>query len=235
MNFWQHLGELRKRLIRCLYVLLAGTIAGAFAVNPVIAWLVKPIHQPLVFIRPTEAFAAQVKVAVVVSFLIGLPYFLYQAWAFIGAGLKEQEKRYFRFVVPFSYLLFLAGASFASFIIFPKAVAFLLTLKSDNLQPMLSVESYLDFFGLLGLAFGILFELPVVMHFLAKMGMLRSEFMESNRRICYVGIFILATICNPVPEVFTQLLLAFSAIALFEISVLLVKKEVRRQNPSEKV
>jgi sec-independent protein translocase protein TatC len=235
MNFWQHLGELRQRLIRCIYVLLAGTIAGAFAVNPVIAWLVKPIHQPLVFVRPTEAFAAQVKIAVAVSFLIGLPYFIYQAWAFVAAGLEEREKNYFRFVVPSSYLLFLAGAAFASFIIFPKAVAFLLTLKSDNLQPMLSVESYLDFFGLLGLAFGLLFELPIVMHFLAKLGLLRAEFLESNRRLCYAGIFVLATIFNPVPEVFTQLLLAFSAIALFEISVLLVKREVRRQNPIEKI
>jgi len=230
MNVWEHLGELRQRLIRCIYALFAGTIVGAFLVNPIINWLARPVGN-LVFLRPTEAFTAQVKVAVGFSFLLGLPYFLYQAWGFVSAGLEEKERRYVRWVVPSSYLLFLAGASLSTFVIFPKAVAFLLTLKSSSLMPMLSVESYLDFFGLLGLAFGILFQLPIVLHFLAKIGVLRSEFLEGNRRICYAGIFGLATIFNPVPEVFTQLLLAASAIALFEISVLLVRREVRRQAP----
>jgi len=172
------------------------------------------------------------KVAVGISFLIGLPFFLQQIWGFISVGLQEKEKRYIRWVAPCSYVLFMAGASLAAFVIFPKAVAFLLTLKSSALQPMLSVESYLDFFCLLTIAFGALFQLPIVLHFLAKIGVLRSEFLEGNRRICYAGIFLLATICNPVPEVFTQLLLAFCAIALFELSILLVRKEIKRQNLS---
>jgi sec-independent protein translocase protein TatC len=228
MNVWDHLGEIRRRLLICIYVLLAGTVAGAFLVNPVINWIAKPVKM-LVFIHPTEAFAAQVKIAVGISFLAGLPVFLYQAWAFIGAGLKEQEKGYLRWVVPVSYLLFLAGASFGIFLVFPKAVAFLMTLNSERLTPMLSVEPYLNFFMMIGLAFGLLFELPIVMHFLAKVGILRPQFMEGNRRMCYLLIFVLATIFNPVPEVFTQLLLACSAIALFETSILLVRWETKKQ------
>ncbi len=221
------MGELRKRLLVCLYVLAAGTVAGAFAVNPIVAWLARPVGV-LVFVQPTEAFAAQVKIAVGVSFLLGLPVFLYQMWSFIATGLKVEEKRYLRGVVPISYFFFMLGFAFSTFLVFPKAVAFLLTLRTRHLEPMLSVESYLDFFILLGLAFGFLFELPLALHFLAKLGVLRGDFLAKNRRLSYLIIFVLATLFNPVPEVFTQLLLAGAAIALFELSLLLVRWEGRK-------
>jgi len=224
MNVWDHLGELRRRLLICIYVLVAGTVAGAWAVNPVVAWLARPVGE-LVFLHPTEAFAAQVKIALGVSFLLGLPVILYQAWAFVSSGLSDNEKRYLRWTVPVSYLFFMLGFAFSTFLVFPKAVAFLLTLRSQHLEPMLSVESYLDFFAMLGLAFGLLFQLPLVLHFLAKVGILKSDFLAKNRRISYLAIFLLATIFNPVPEVFTQLLLACAAIALFELSLFLVRWE----------
>jgi sec-independent protein translocase protein TatC len=227
MNVWDHLGELRRRLLICVYVLMAGSVAGAFAVNPIIDWLARPVGT-LVFLQPTEAFAAQIKIAVGVSFLLGLPVLIYQAWAFVSTGLEDREKRYLLWSVPLSYVFFMGGFAFATFMVFPKAVAFLLTLRSQRLEPMLSVESYLDFFVLLGLAFGFLFQLPLVLHFFAKMGLLRSDFLAQNRRISYLVIFVLATIFNPVPEVFTQLLLACAAITLFELSIFLVRWETRQ-------
>jgi len=228
MNIWDHLGELRRRLLICIYCLAAGTVFGAWAVNPVIAWLARPVGGELVFLHPTEAFAAQVKIALGVSFLICLPVILFQAWAFVSSGLEKKEKHYLLWAVPVSYVFFMLGAAFSTFVVFPKAVAFLLTLRSQHLQPMLSVESYLDFFGLLGLAFGFLFQLPLVLHFLAKVGVLRADFLAQNRRVSYLVIFVIATIFNPVPEVFTQLLLACAAIALFELSIFLVRLETRK-------
>ena len=227
MNVWDHLGELRRRLLICVYVLIAGTVLGAWAVNPVVAWLARPVGQ-LVFVHPTEAFAAQVKIAVGISFLLGLPILLYQAWAFVSTGLRASEKRYLRWTVPVSYVFFMAGFAFSTFLVFPKAVAFLLTLRTQHLEPMLSVESYLDFFALLGLAFGVLFQLPLALHFLAKVGILKANLLARNRRVSYLVIFIAATIFNPVPEVFTQLLLACAAIALFELSIFLVRWETRK-------
>ncbi len=95
MNLWDHLGELRRRrLLICIYVLLAGLPVGGFLVNPIIAWLSKPVGE-LVFVQPMEAFTAQLEIAVGVSFLLGLPVLLYQAWSFIGAGLKRKGKRLF--------------------------------------------------------------------------------------------------------------------------------------------
>src|SRR4051812_12619947 len=103
MNVWDHLGELRRRLLICLYALGLFTAAGAFLVDRTIAWLSKPIGGTLVFIQPMEAFTAQVKVAVGISFLICLPVLLYQAWAFVSIGLKKNEKRYLLWAVPASY------------------------------------------------------------------------------------------------------------------------------------
>jgi sec-independent protein translocase protein TatC len=228
MNFWEHLGELRRRLLVCIYVLFAGALLGAFGVNPVIDWLAKPVGE-LVFVHPTEAFTAQIKVAVGLSFLLTLPVLLYQGWSFLAGGLLASEKVYIRWAVPASWILFMSGAGLSTFVIFPKAVEFLLLMRSHRMQPMLSVDSYLNFFATLGMAFGLLFQLPLVLHFLAKLGLLRPDFLEVNRRMCYLVIFCLATIFNPVPEVFTQLLLAFAAIGLMEASIAMMRWEIRRK------
>jgi sec-independent protein translocase protein TatC len=230
MNIWEHLGELRRRLLICLYVLLGGLPVGAFLISPIIAWLAKPVGE-LVFVQPMEAFTAQLEVAVGVSFLLGLPVILYQTCCFVSTGLTEKEKSYLRWMIPIAYISFMVGVAFAAFWVFPRAVLFLLTLKSQHLVPMLSVEAYLKFFMLLCLAFGILFELPLVLHFLAKLGILQPDFLMKNRRISYFFIFLAATIFNPVPEVLTQVILAGAAIALFEISIWLVRWETRKKTP----
>jgi sec-independent protein translocase protein TatC len=227
MNIWDHLGELRKRLLICLYVLLAGLPLGGYLVSPVIAWLSKPVGD-LVFIQPMEAFTAQLEIAVGVSFLIGLPVILIQIWKFVSSGLTRKEKGYFRWMIPMAYLSFMTGVVFSIFWVFPRAVQFLLTLKAQHLVPMLSVEAYLKFFILLTFAFGILFELPLALHLLAKLGVLKPDFLMQNRKISYFMIFLAATLFNPVPEVLTQLVLAGAAIALFEISIWLVRWETRR-------
>src|ERR1035438_4320652 len=102
MNIWDHLGELRRRLLICVYVLLAGLPIGVLAVSPIIAWLARPVGE-LVFVQPMEAFTAQLEIAVAVSFLLALPVILYQAGAFVFAGLSDKEKGYFRAVIPVCY------------------------------------------------------------------------------------------------------------------------------------
>src|SRR5690349_6956878 len=131
MNIWDHLGELRRRLLICLYVLLAGLPVGAFLISPILAWISKPVGA-LVFVQPMEAFTAQLEIAVGVSFLIGLPVLLYQTWGFISAGLTEKEQGYFRWMIPVAYLSFMAGVTFSTLWVFPRAVQFLLTLKSQH-------------------------------------------------------------------------------------------------------
>src|SRR5260221_9239925 len=114
MNIWEHLGELRRRLLICLYVLLAGLPVGGFLVNPIIAWLSKPVGE-LVFVQPMEAFTAQLEIAVGVSFLLGLPVLLYHTWAFVAEGLAPKERGYFRWVIPVAYVGFMTGGAFSPF------------------------------------------------------------------------------------------------------------------------
>jgi sec-independent protein translocase protein TatC len=230
MNIWEHLGELRRRLLICLYVLLAGLPVGAYFISPVITWLSKPVGD-LVFVQPMEAFTAQVEIAVGISFLVGLPVLLYQTWQFVASGLTAKEKNYFLWMIPVAYLLFMGGVAFSAFWVFPRAVSFLLTLKSQHLVPMLSIEAYLKFFMLLCLAFGVLFQLPLALHFLAKLGILQPDVLTRNRKVSYFVIFLAATLFNPVPEVLTQLVLAGAAIALFEISIWLVRWETGKNAP----
>src|SRR5262245_26529327 len=108
MNLWDHLGELRRRLLVCLYVGLAGLPVGAYLVTPIITWISKPVGN-LVFVEPMEAFTAQLQIAVGISFLVGMPVFLYQAWAFVAAGLTDSEKAYFRWMIPCIYVCFMLG------------------------------------------------------------------------------------------------------------------------------
>ena len=230
MNIWDHLGELRKRLLICLYVLMLGLPVGGYLVSPIIGWLSKPVGQ-LVFVQPMEAFTAQLEVAVGVSFLIGLPVILYQAWRFVSGGLTSREKRYFLWMIPVAYLGFMGGVVFSTFWVFPRAVQFLLTLKSQHIVPMLAVEAYLKFFIVLAFAFGILFQLPLALHLLAKLGILQADVLMKNRKISYLIIFLIATVFNPVPEVLTQVVLAGAAIVLFEVSIWLVRWETRHRSP----
>lgn len=229
MNVWDHIAELRSRLLKCIYLFLLGLVPGFFVMDPFIAWLSHPVGGELVFVHPTEAFSVQIKIAAGFAVLICLPFWLYQLWSFAASGLHEKEKRYILWAVPFSYAFFMIGMTFSSLWVFPRAVEFLMTFKTTHLHPMLSVESYLDFFMFLGLAFGVLFQLPLVLHFLAKMGILRPETLAPHRKIAYLTIFLLATFFNPVPEVLTQLVLAGAAIGLFELSILLVRWELRKR------
>jgi sec-independent protein translocase protein TatC len=228
MNVWDHLTELRKRLLISIYTLFGCTALGFLAVDPLLEYLAKPVGA-LVFIQPTEAFAVQLKVAIAVGLLIGLPVFLYQIWAFVGAGLHMTEKRYIRWVVPLSYVLFLSGVAVAVFLIFPRAMQFLVSLQSEYLQPMITAQAYIDFFFTTAFVIGVFFELPLVLHFLAKVGVLRPDFLAGNRRMFYLLFFVIGTLLNGSPDVFTQIFLGSAGIALFEFSILLMKFEWRRK------
>src|SRR5438552_2666256 len=121
MNIWDHLGELRRRLLICLYVLLAGLPIGAYFVSPIIGWLSKPVGN-LVFVQPMEAFTAQLEIAAGVSFLVGLPVILHQGWRFVSGGLTEREKSYFQWLIPVIYLGFMGVVVFSSCSLFSRAV-----------------------------------------------------------------------------------------------------------------
>jgi sec-independent protein translocase protein TatC len=219
MSLIGHMEELRRKLIICILTVLACSIFSYFYSDKILTILKRP------FIAPQEPFIITLKIALFGGIIFALPMITYQVWQFISSGLKKKEKRHLLFYSPFSLLLFLSGASFAYFLVVPVGLRFLLSFGGSSLQPMISISKYLSFITLMILAFGIVFELPLVFLFLARMGIVTPQFLAKKRKVFIIAIFVLAAILTP-PDVFTQILLAAPLLILYEVSIWLTKRVV---------
>jgi sec-independent protein translocase protein TatC len=175
----------------------------------------------LVFLAPAEGFWMNMKIAMVAAFILALPVIFQQLWSFISPGLHSKEKKY---VVPFIVIatsLFLVGGAFCFFIVLPFAMGFLLTYKiGDFMMPMLSVGQYTDFCLKFILAFGAVFELPIVIIFATRMGFVTTKTLAKNRKYAVLVAFVVAAILTPTPDAFNQTLMAVPMIVLYEVGIL---------------
>jgi sec-independent protein translocase protein TatC len=224
-----HLEELRKRLIRVLVVVGLGFVACyalreqlfTIITQPLAAVLPKGSH--MIFTGLPEAFFIYMKIAFFASLFLTSPYIFYQIWCFIAPGLYPQEKRH---VVPFvlsSTLLFIAGVLFGYYVALPPAFEFFVAFATDFLKPMISFREYLSFSLKMLLAFGLSFELPVFIFFLARLGIVNARMLRKQRRYAILVIFIAAAFLTPSPDAFSQILMAAPLMLLYEISVFLAR------------
>jgi sec-independent protein translocase protein TatC len=183
--------------------------------------LIAPAGQ-LVFTAPADAFSAYMMVGSIMALLIASPYIVYQVWAFVGGALKPAEKKFVLIFAPLSLLFFLSGAAIAYFIAVPRAYKFLMSFSSDYLVPMVTVKNYLGFLGHMILAFGVAFELPLILAFLAKIGIASPEYLRQKRRHAIIIILIVAVILAP-PDIMSMLLLAVPLVILYEVGIVFVK------------
>lgn len=228
--FIAHLQELRRRL---LLMLAAWLLASAFCygwASELFAWLSAPLRQALpaaggiVFIQATEPFFSYLKVALLAGALLALPVLLWQLWAFVAPALYVHEKR---LAVPFvlsGCLCFGGGAWFGFQLVFPAIFSFLLALGTEGglAQPMLSMAGYLSLASHLLLAFGLVFEMPVVSFFLSRCGLISGELLARQRRYAIVVAFVFGALLTP-PDVFSQIALALPFILLYELSILVAR------------
>lgn len=217
MGLLDHLEELRKRIIYSIIAVLVCAIIGYILSPYVIKFLTRPVKS-LVFLSPTEAFITKLKVSLICGLFIALPVIFYHFWMFVKPALYAHERKYLILAVFFSSFFFFSGAVFANFVVLPVGLRFLLSFQSDKLHATLSIANYIAFITKILLAFGIIFQLPVVSFFLTKMRIMKPQFLRKSRRIAVVLIFITAALLTP-PDVFTQLLMAVPLILLFEISI----------------
>jgi len=155
----------------------------------------------------------------VAGLLAALPIIFYQVWTFIAPGLYKEEKMMVLPLVATSTILFLAGAAFCYYITLPIGLEFLIGFGTDEIEPIITVNSYLSFSGLMIIAFGVAFQLPVLSYVLTRLGLLGPQMMAKGRRYALVGILTLGAILTP-PDIFTQLLLAGPIYLLYEISII---------------
>lgn len=228
MPFMAHLVELRTRVVKILLAVALGFGVSypfkeqllGFIVGPLKAVL--PPGQRLVYTGLPEAFFTYLKICALSGFLITLPLTLYQLWAFIAPGLYKKERRYALGFVVATTMLFLGGAIFGYQVVFPYGFQFFVGFESDLIQPLPALNQYISFSVRLLLAFGAVFELPIVMFFLARMGLVTDKFLRKNRKWAILLVFVVGAIFTP-PDVVTQFLMAGPMLILFEVSIVIVK------------
>lgn len=220
MAFLEHLEELRWGILKSLAAVIAASIVAYIFSGHLLNLLIRPVPPDvqLIFTTPAGAFLVRIKIALIFGMLGALPVLFYQAWKFIFPGLFESEIKLVSVVVLSGTACFLLGATFALFAILPLGLRFLFSFQTSQLVPRPDINSYIGFAGRLFLAFGAVFELPLLSFVLSKMGILTPSFLRRQRRYAIVIIFIVAAVLTP-PDVITQVLLAAPLILLYEISV----------------
>ena len=222
-----HLQEFRKRLIICLVVVAIAALACYNYVDDIIALLSGPAGK-LYFMNPSEVFFTYMEIALYAGILFTLPVLLYEVWAFVAPALWPEERRAVLVILPTAGILFYVGLVFAYYLVIPAAVTFFMGFATQTLQPMFSLESYLSFILALTLPFGFIFELPLIVVFLAKIGLVTGDFLKGKRKILIVIAFIFAAVVSPTTDIFTQTMIAVPLIVLYEISLFIVCKVMHK-------
>ena len=222
MTLVGHLGELRRRIVISVLALVGGTAVAYYYIDELMKFVTAPAGK-LYFMSPAEGFFAFLKLAVFGGFLLALPVILWQIWAFVAPALTSGEKKWAIIMVPGSALLFFSGVAFAYLLVWPPAVKFFLGFGSESLQPMLSLGQYLSFLISFILPFGIIFNLPLALLVLAKMGIISSALLAKQRRVMVVVAFIVGGIITPTPDIFSQTMMAIPILVLYEASIWAVR------------
>jgi len=228
MPFTTHLDELRSRLMRSI-IAVSLVFAACYLIKERIFEILTiplkvamPDNSAMIFTSLPEAFFTYLKVSFFAAILIASPYLLYQLWKFVSPGLYATEKKYVTPFVILSSAFFLGGTLFAYYIVFPFGFKFFLAFGTEFIRPMLSIREYLSFTFKLLLAFGIIFELPIFMFFLARIGIVDSKMLTAKRKYAILLVFVVAALFTP-PDVVTQVLMAVPLMLLYEISIWVVK------------
>lgn len=236
MTVVEHLEELRKRIFIALAAVLICAVVGFVFFDSIFDFIVKPYRRAvatlpdnvrpenpgLAALSPLEPFQTFLKVGLFTGLLIALPIVLHQLWRFVTPGLKQRERRLAAPFVISSLILFAGGLVFA-YTILPRGLTFLFSFGSGNLVPVVSADRYLSFFMLTSLAFGISFEFPILMIFLAGARVITTRQMRRWRRYVYFGIVVFTALVTPTQDPYTMLLMTLPLIVFYEVAILVAK------------
>ncbi|WP_239618788.1 twin-arginine translocase subunit TatC [Cohnella mopanensis] len=224
MPLTEHLGELRKRIIYSLIVFVLGLVVGLFFSQPVFDYLVEaaPVDNlDLHAFSPWDAIGLYMKFAFLISFIVAIPFAMFQLWSFVRPALGAKEQRATLQFVPWALVMFLIGLAFSYFVVFP--MAFLFTEKVTNnlgLEQTYGVTQYFSFLFNILLPISLLFELPLVILFLSRIGILNPVILKKMRKVAWFILILIGVMVTP-PDVVSDLLVAVPLVLLYELSVLL--------------
>lgn len=254
MSFWGHLGELRKRIVNALLWVALG-FGACFRYSeeilnlllrpmntrlslspslPFLSFLPRQVDQKLHFTTLTEPFWAHLKIALIAGLFVVFPMIMRQVWKFITPGLLPKERRFAGAFVVFSTFFFALGVLFCYFLLLPFAIPFLLGYKTEQLVPILRIGEYIDFVLKFLLACGIVFELPLVITLLSRMGILSIEWLIRNRRFAFLLSFIIGAILTPTQDIFNMTLLSIPIYLLYEVGIIAARIFGKKKAPESK-
>jgi sec-independent protein translocase protein TatC len=232
MSLLAHLAELRRRIIYSLVCVFVLACAAWNFAGPILDLIMRPVlsllpsEAGLYYTGLPDAFSINFKVSLWAGAVGGAPFCLYQLWAFVAPGLLAEERAKVMPLTLMATVLFLAGTAFASLVAFPMTFKFFLAFSSEAMRPLLTIDRYMSLVMSMVLAFALSFQLPLVLMFLSRLGIISSEFLRSKRGYAIVLIFILAAVLTP-PDVISQIILAGTLIVLYEFSLFLVRGQER--------
>ena len=241
-TFWEHLDELRSRIIRVLLVVVVMSVVAFLLKDPLFDVILAPrssdfVSYRLLGVSPfsiqlintglTEQFMVHMRTSLYMGVLAASPYIIYELFRFVSPGLYERERQYASWIVGSAYLMFVLGTLLDYFLVFPLTVRFLGTYQvSPDVANMLTLQSYIDTLISMSFLMGVLFELPVVCWLLGRMGIINAPMMAAYRRHAIVAILVLAAIVTPTTDIFTLFVVAFPIWMLYELSILIVKLSI---------
>lgn len=233
MGFLDHVEELRWRLIKIIVAVIVGAAIGLIFGKEIFAFAIRPLGDLQLHVTTvTGSFYAYLTVSLFAGVFAAAPYIFYQLWAFVVPGLYKSESHVILPAIFFSTGLFFLGGAFCFGIVLPYAIQYLVAFGEGTLTPIITVDSYLSFAGMMMIAFGTGFNFPVLAYFLAKLGLITAATLASGRRIAAIVILVLSALITP-PDVFTQVLLGGPLYVLYEVSIIVVRLTTRRQNSGD--
>lgn len=231
-----HLEELRGRLLKIIWTVLGAMGITYFFSDVLIGWLKRPLAGELYFFSPTEAFWVTLKVSFFAGALLSLPVILYQLWRFVAPGLLPRERRYALPFVMLGCLFFILGLLFCYFVVLPFALNFLVGFGTERgLKTMFSIGLYVDFLLKFLLAFGVIFELPLAITLLAKLGLVTPQFLARNRRYAILVNGVIAAILTPTSDIFNMMLMMVPLLLFYELGIVGARFFGRGRSSSEVV
>ena len=236
MTFYEHIGELRKRLIFVIIFFILTMIGSFFLAEPIILYLQQTDEAAsldLNAFRLTDQLKIYLEMAFIIACVITSPVILYQLWAFVSPGLYEKERRITLSYIPASVLLFLTGIAFSYSILFPFVIRFMKNLGDQlDINQVIGINEYFHFLYQLTIPFGLLFQLPVIILFLTRLGVITPAFLSKVRKYAYFILLVIAALITP-PDVLSHMMVTLPLFLLYEISLWISKLAYRKVQKEE--
>jgi len=227
MSFLEHLDELRKRIVRSCLAIAFGVLATFYWIQPIFNYILSPTRRALppgvklIYTEPGEAFSLYITVALIAGVVVAAPFIMYQVWMFIAPGLYSNEKRLAIPFVVFTTAGFVFGAAFNHYIAFPFMMAFFASFNTVDLAFMPKLEEVFGLYSKMLIGMGIVFQMPTVVYFLAKLRLVTARFLARHFKYAFLIIFIVAAVITPTGDMMTQTIFAAPMVGLYLLSIVI--------------